>query len=71
VGDVERRIEALERAYGADPGPYPERERLLSEIRQLEAAGRAKAAAEEAAGDPKRRMALAELEAWVRARRGA
>ena len=60
--------EGLEKAYGTKPRPDTERERLLSEIRELAAAGRAKAAAEEAAGDPRRRKALDELEARVKQR---
>jgi hypothetical protein len=62
---IERRIEALERAYGdtSNAGEHnPERERILEELRELEAAGKAKAAAEQAAGNPRRRELLQELE---------
>ncbi len=70
MGSVERRIEALERAYGG--GDSEERERFLAENREqmritLEKAGE-KAAREEAAGDPRRRIALEELEARMKAR---
>jgi hypothetical protein len=66
---IEGRIEALERSFGGTtPGHNPERERILEELKELEAAGKAKAAAEEAAGNPRRRELLAELEATVKRR---
>jgi hypothetical protein len=71
MGSIKRRIEALERSHGntSEAASHnPERERILEELRELEAVGRAKAAAEEAAGNPRRRELLDELEETVKRR---
>jgi len=66
---IERRVVALERTYGNTPPEHnPERERILKELVELEAAGKGKAAAEEAAGNPRRRELLDELEETVKRR---
>jgi len=72
MAGVERRIEALERAYG---GPLPEesaaaeeRARIIEELEALRPAFEEKMAAEEARGDFRRRRALEELEEVVRRR---
>jgi hypothetical protein len=70
VGSVERRIEALEKAHGAKPREEhsEERRRIIEELMELKAAGKGKAAAEEAAGNPRRRELLDELEATMKRR---
>jgi hypothetical protein len=66
---VERRIEALERSLGnTTPEHNPERARILKELTDLEAAGKGKAAAEEAAGNLRRRELLDELEETMKRR---
>jgi len=69
MGDVERRLQDLERAYGDTPREHnPERERLIEELEALRPAFEEKMAAEEARGDYRRRRALEELEEVVRRR---
>jgi hypothetical protein len=70
MGSVERRIEALERSFGAKPREqhYEERRRIIEELMELKVAGKGKAAAEEAEGNFARRRALEELEASVKRR---
>ena len=68
MGDVERRLENLERAYGQGREHNPERERLIEELEALRPTAEEKAAAEEARGDFGRRRALEELEDVVRRR---
>ena len=62
MASLERRIEALERAYA---GPAHEGgedlEQRRARLKALLAVGEAKAAAEEAAGDNRRRLALEDL----------
>jgi len=66
---IERRVAALERSLGnTTPEHNPERARILKELVELEAAGKGKAAAEEAAGNPRRRELLDELEEAVKRR---
>ena len=71
---VDRRIEALERAWQS-PGTLPEeiaaaeeRQRIIEEIEALRPAFEEKMAAEEARGDFRRRQALEELEEQVERR---
>ena len=70
MGDVDRRIDALERTYGPRSAREhnPERERLIEELEALRPAFEEKMAAEEARGDFRRRRALEELEEVVRRR---
>ena len=70
MGDVDRRIDALERTYGPRRAREhnPERERLIEELEALRPAFEEKMAAEEARGDYRRRRALEELEEVVRRR---
>jgi hypothetical protein len=70
MGDVDKRIEALERAYGPRSAREhnPERERLIEELEALRPALQEKMAAEEARGDFRRRRVLEELEEVVRRR---
>ena len=70
MGDVDRRIDALERTYGPRSAREhnPERERLIEELEALRPAFEEKMAAEEAQGDFRRRRALEELEEVVRRR---
>ena len=69
---IEERVEALERAYGrpahGESAAAEERARILKELMELEAAGKGKAAAEEAAGNPRRRELLDELEETMKRR---
>ncbi len=72
MGSIDRRIEALEKLYGVDEGAE-EKERRTEEMRaamltRLERA-REQAEREETAGDPRRRLALDELEEAIRKRR--
>jgi len=70
MGDVDRRIDALERTYSPRSAREhnPERERLIEELEALRPAFEEKMAAEEARGDFRRRRALEELEEVVRRR---
>jgi len=71
MGSVDKRIEALERTYGeASPSQAAEEERarLLEEIRELGPAVGERAAAEEAEGNPARRIALDDLKARIERR---
>jgi len=70
VGSIERRIEALERAYGTEPREEDseERRRIIQELKARWPALEEKMAREEAEGDFSRRRALEELEATVKRR---
>ena len=75
MGSLEKRIEALERAYGTNPREEDSAElvRLREEMKASLPSARERAAREEAEGNPARRVALDELEARTkeRARRRA
>jgi len=69
VGDIERRIEALERALGGTPVEDSEElKRRREEMKASWPRAWERALAEEAAGDPRRRIALEELEESVKRR---
>jgi hypothetical protein len=67
---VEKRIEALERSYGAEAREEDPAEvaRRRAEFAAKLDRGEAKAAAEEAEGDPRRRIALDELKETMKER---
>ena len=67
MGNLDKRIEALERLYRASPGYVPEglTEEERSELAALLARAKEQAEREEEAGDPRRRMALEELEEFM------
>jgi hypothetical protein len=69
MGDIERRIEALERAYGTEPEEDSEvMARRREELKARISSAYGKAAREEAEGNPARRIALEELEATMKRR---
>jgi len=75
VGAIERRIEALERSLGGTPVEDSEElKRRREEMKASWLRAWERALAEEAAGDPRRRIALEELEEAakrrIRAREG-
>jgi len=75
VGAIERRIEALERSLGGTPVEDSEElKRRREEMKASWLRAWERALAEEAAGDPRRRIALEELEESakrrIRAREG-
>ena len=67
---IDRRIEALERAYGTNPREEDSAElvRLREEMKASWAGAQDRAAREEAEGNPARRVALDELEAHMKER---
>ena len=66
---IERRLERLERSYGSASEEDPAEEaRLRAEFAAELARAEAKAAAEEAEGDPRRRIALEQLEKTMKER---
>ena len=75
MGSIERRIQRLENLYhasgaGEEPGGYEEREKRRRDFLEQLRSVRAKAESEERMGDPRRRRALDELEAFLRERQG-
>ena len=70
MGSLEKRIEALERAYGTKPREEDSAElvRLREEMKASWSGARERAAREEAEGNPARRAALDEIEARIRER---
>jgi hypothetical protein len=63
VASIDKRIEALEAAYAGPErgGPPGDLEGRRAELKALLAVGEVKAAAEEAAGDNRQRLALENL----------
>ena len=69
MGSIERRIEALERSLGGTPVEDSEElKRRREEMKASWPRAWERALAEEAAGDPRRRIALEEIEANVKRR---
>jgi hypothetical protein len=69
VGSIERRVEALERSLGGTPVEDTEElKRRREEMKASWPRAWERALAEEAAGDPRRRIALEELEESVKRR---
>ena len=71
MGNLEMRIQQLEGLYQASPGGLSdpeEREKRRAVVAHMLQGGRAKAEREEAAGDPRRRIALDRLEEAFRRR---
>jgi hypothetical protein len=71
MGSIERRIQQLEDHYhasGEDLKGHEEREKWRVAFQQKLQSARAKAEREEAMGDPRRRMALDELEEVIKRR---
>jgi hypothetical protein len=70
MASIDRRIEALERAYGTKPREENSAElvRLREEMQASWPSARERAAREEAEGNPARRAALDEIEARIKER---
>jgi hypothetical protein len=69
MGDIEKRIEALERSYGTEPEvDSEEMARRRGEFKAKLLRAYEKADAEEAAGNPRRRELLDELEETMKRR---
>ena len=70
MGSLEKRIEALERAYGTKPREEDSADlvRRREEMKASWPSARERAAREEAEGNPARRVALDELEARMKER---